>query len=82
MKNDDAKKNVIMLAIAFIVLVGVNIIVFILSNNGSLAPIGHLPLWGSFVVLNIISITLVLSDLVATRIVLKLDCKCNLVVTV
>ena len=50
------QKNLIMIAVAAVVLVAVNVGVLMAANKGAIAPIGNIALWGAFVVLNVASI--------------------------
>lgn len=50
------QKDLILIVVAAVILLGVNLGVFIASNNGSIAPIENMVLWGAFVVLNVVSI--------------------------
>lgn len=52
----DAKKNILFLALASVVLVAVNAAVWAAATDGPLAPIGNIPLWGMFVALNTVSL--------------------------
>ena len=49
-------KNIIMIAVAAVVLVAVNVGVFMAAGNGAISSINNLLLWGGFVALNIVSI--------------------------
>jgi hypothetical protein len=50
------KINLMMIAVAAVVLVAVNVGVLVAGNNGSIAPVENMVLWGAFFVLNIASI--------------------------
>jgi len=54
--KDNAKKNILFLAVAGFVLVMVNAAVLMGIRNGQIAPVDNLGLWGAFAVLNVCSL--------------------------
>lgn len=57
MKKNDAAANILKLSLAALLLAVMNVVVWVLSAKGAIPAIGHIPLWGAFVALNIISLT-------------------------